>query len=64
MPVLFIHGTNDTVIPVSMSKQLYAAAPKPKQLFIVANAGHNNTAQIAGLKYFETIKKFVSQIDK
>ncbi len=62
MPVLFIHGTDDSVIPISMSKQLYAAAPKPKQLFIVPNAGHNNTAKIAGLKYFETVKKFVSQI--
>ncbi|MBW4663328.1 MAG: lysophospholipase [Chroococcus sp. CMT-3BRIN-NPC107] len=62
MPVLFIHGTDDNVIPVGMSKQLYAAAPQPKQLFIVPNAGHNNTAEIAGLKYFETVKKFVSQI--
>ncbi|WP_009631197.1 alpha/beta hydrolase [Synechocystis sp. PCC 7509] len=64
MPVLFIHGTDDTVVPFNMSKQLYAAAPQPKQLFIVPNAGHNNTAQIAGLKYFETVKKFVSQIVK
>ncbi len=64
MPVLFIHGTDDTVIPFNMSKQLYVAAPKPKQLFIVPNAGHNNTAQIAGLKYFETVKIFVSQIVK
>lgn len=64
MPVLFIHGTDDSVIPFSMSKQLYAAAPQPKQLFIVPNAGHNNTAQIAGLQYFETVKKFVSKIVK
>ncbi|MBA2750513.1 MAG: alpha/beta hydrolase [Tatlockia sp.] len=59
MPVLFIHGTDDTVIPVSMSKQLYGAAPNPKQLFIVPNAGHNNTAKTAGLKYFEVVKNFV-----
>ncbi len=62
MPVLFIHGTDDTVIPVSMSEQLYAAAPQPKQLFIVPNAGHNNTADIAGLKYFEVVKKFVGRL--
>lgn len=64
MPVLFIHGADDAVVPISMSKQLYAAAPEPKQLFIVANAGHNNTAEIAGLKYFEVVKKFVSQLIK
>ncbi len=62
MPILFIHGTDDSVIPVSMTKQLYAAAPKPKQLFIVPNAGHNNTAEIAGVEYFETVEKFVQQI--
>ena len=59
MPVLFIHGTDDTVIPVNMSKQLYMAAPNPKQLFIVPSAGHNNTAKTAGLKYFEVVKNFV-----
>lgn len=64
MAVLFIHGTDDSVIPVSMSKQLYAAAPKPKQLFIVPNAGHNNTAKIAGSKYFEVVKNFVAQVVK
>ena len=64
IPVLFIHGTDDTVIPVNMSKQLYGAAPNPKQLFIVANAGHNNTAKIAGVEYFKTVKKFVNQLRK
>lgn len=62
MPVLFIHGTDDNVIPTNMSKQLYAAAPKPKQLLIIPNAGHNNTAKIAGLRYSEAVKKLDSQL--
>ncbi|KJH72183.1 alpha/beta hydrolase [Aliterella atlantica] len=59
MPVLFIHGTDDFVVPVDMSKQLYAAAPEPKQLIIVPNAGHNDVAEIAGLQYFQIVNKFV-----
>jgi len=60
LPVLFIHGTDDFVVPASMSKQLYAVAPEPKQLIIVPNAGHNDVAEVAGWQYFQTVEKFVS----
>lgn len=59
MPALFIHGTDDTIVPVNMSKQLYAAAPEPKQLIIVPNAGHNDVAEVANLQYFQVVKEFV-----
>lgn len=42
MPVLFVHGTADSMIPNTMSKTLYAAAPEPKQLLLVPGAKHNN----------------------
>lgn len=41
MPVLFIHGTADWQVPASMSQQLYEAAPRPKQIFLVPEAEHN-----------------------
>lgn len=58
IPVLFIHGTDDLVVPVIMSQQLYAAAPELKQLVIVPNAGHNDVAEVAGLQYFQAVQKF------
>lgn len=63
IPVLFIHGTDDFVVPHSMSKQLYAAAPEPKQILIVPNAGHNDVAEVAGWQYFQTVQKFVRQVN-
>ena len=42
IPVLFIHGTADPQIPASMSQKLYAAAPQPKQLLLIPQAGHDN----------------------
>ncbi|WP_422085047.1 alpha/beta hydrolase [Variovorax sp.] len=40
IPLLFIHGTADQVIPVEHSKRLLADAREPKQLIEVQGAGH------------------------
>jgi len=58
MPVLFIHGTADNVVPVEMSKKLFDAAPDPKQLYIVPDGGHNNVAQIGGAEYLQIVSQF------
>jgi len=63
VPVLFIHGTADWQVPSHMSLQLYQAAPQPKQIFLVPNAGHNNTAEVAGSKYFRVVQQFVKQVE-
>ena len=62
LPVLFIHGTADLRVPATMSQQLYEAAPEPKQLILIPDAGHNNTAETAGDKYFQLMQKFVQQV--
>lgn len=40
IPLLFVHGTEDSVIPVAHSERLYAAANEPKELWKVRNVGH------------------------
>jgi uncharacterized protein len=42
MPVMFVHGIEDELIPYRMSQSLYAAAPEPKKLLLVPDAKHNN----------------------
>jgi hypothetical protein len=59
MPVLFIHGTADNVVPVEMSKKLFDAAPEPKQLYIVPDGGHNNVAQMGGAEYLQIVSQFL-----
>ncbi|WP_293363026.1 alpha/beta fold hydrolase, partial [Microcoleus sp. CAWBG52] len=59
MPVLFIHGTADSVVPAEMSKKMFDAAPEPKQLYMVPNGGHNNAAQIGGAEYLGVVSKFL-----
>jgi fermentation-respiration switch protein FrsA (DUF1100 family) len=40
IPVLFIHGEDDLVVPPHHSQRLYERAREPKQLWVVPDTGH------------------------
>ena len=40
IPLLFIHGERDSVVPVEHSQRLYARAAEPKEMWLVPEAGH------------------------
>ncbi len=40
VPVLFIHGADDTFVPASMARELYDACTSPKEIFLVEGAWH------------------------
>ncbi len=62
MPILFIHGMNDSTIPAFMSQELYAAAPKPKELILVLGADHNNVGEIAPAIYLKAVRSFIQVV--
>lgn len=39
-PIMFIHGSNDTLIPASMSLDMYLVKKGPKYIYIAPNAEH------------------------
>ncbi|MHC4981749.1 MAG: alpha/beta hydrolase [Planctomycetota bacterium] len=45
-PIFFIHGQRDSYISVEQTRLLYAAAPSPRYLWIVAGAKHNQSAVV------------------
>ena len=59
VPVLLIHGLNDSGIPSSMGQKLYDLAPNRKQLFLIPDGEH---ARIYDPKhsYLQAIQQFVS----
>ena len=63
IPVLFIHGTADVIVPAFMSQDLYAAAPEPKKLLLVPGAAHNNVAEVAASVYLEAVRSFVTSTE-
>lgn len=61
LPVLFIHGTWDKKVPVEMARQLYAAAPQPKSLTLIAGGEHNNSGVVGWIEYRDAVTAFVSK---
>lgn len=57
-PVLFIHGTVDTIIKPWHAQALYDAANEPKKLVWITGADHNNLMDVAGGKYFQSLHDF------
>jgi hypothetical protein len=61
IPLLFIHGTGDRLVPAQMSEMLFEAAPEPKQLLLVPEAGHHDVGELGGVQYFQAIQGLVEQ---
>jgi len=59
VPLLIIHGTADTVVPVGMAQDLFGVAPGPKLLLLVDGGDHFNTALLGGEQYQVALTRFV-----
>jgi fermentation-respiration switch protein FrsA (DUF1100 family) len=59
VPILIIHGEDDEIIPVDMGRRVFAAAPAPKELYIIPSSHHNDTYLVGGKAYFERLRSFI-----
>ena len=63
VPVLFIHGTEDAFVPISMTYENYIACAGPKELFVVPGAGHGTSYLVDGAGYEKHLLHFFAQYD-
>lgn len=63
-PTLFIHGDEDAMISVQMTKDLYEAASCPKEILIIEGAGHAQAQDKDPETYYETMKSFLEEYIK
>ena len=61
VPILFIHGDNDTFVPCSMSKEIYKNCASPKALLIVKDAGHAESYYKDTINYEKKVKDFIER---
>lgn len=64
VPVLFVHGTADTFVPVDMTYENYQACAAPKQLFIVPGAGHGRSYFVDKTGYENMVTQFFDACDR
>jgi len=66
MPLLFFHGTADSVVPTDMSQQLYDAASSSesskKELVFIEGAGHNDVPWTGGKAYEQPLAEFIEEL--
>jgi fermentation-respiration switch protein FrsA (DUF1100 family) len=57
-PLLMIHGGADTYIKPEMARALFARARRPKELWLVEGAKHNQALHVAGEAYRRRVLAF------
>lgn len=64
VPVLFIHGTEDKLVPVKMTYENYIACTAPKRLLIVPGADHAMSYYKDKAGYEANVKSFWNAYDQ
>ncbi len=62
IPLVVIHGTEDTVVPFAMGKALYDAYEKPtKELWVVEDGGHTSAFVAADSPYGKRLVEYLAR---
>lgn len=63
IPVLFIHGEEDSFVPIEMTYRNYYACPSPKRLFVVPGANHCMSYYVDPAGYEKEMVSFWEKYD-
>ncbi|NEP10939.1 MAG: alpha/beta hydrolase [Symploca sp. SIO2C1] len=61
MPLLLVHGNADQTVPAYMSQTLFDAAPEPKKLLVVPEAGHSDVVEVGDAEYLHALQWLIEQ---
>lgn len=59
-PLMVAHSRNDEIIPYDEGREIFNAAPEPKQ-FLEMRGGHNDGFIISGSTYVEGLRLFINE---
>ncbi len=59
MPILFVHGTLDEMVPMRLGRKLYEKAPAPKKFVAIEGARHNDIYITGGDAYYQAMREFI-----
>ncbi|MEX1138064.1 MAG: alpha/beta hydrolase, partial [Bacteroidota bacterium] len=58
IPLLFIHGSDDSIIPIRLGRKLFEAAREPKEFHLIQGADHNDVFLVGGEHYTALVRRF------
>ncbi|GAA0470765.1 alpha/beta hydrolase [Alkalibacillus silvisoli] len=61
IPILYIHGQEDTFVPTSMTEELYGATNSHTEMKLFDNAGHGEAFAIYEETYVERLNDFLNR---
>ena len=64
IPVLFIHGTDDTFVPIEMTYANYSVCASSKRLLVIPGAAHARSSWIDPETYKKTLIGFWDDLEK
>lgn len=62
IPLLFLHGSDDSIIPLHLGRKLFDAAREPKTFHVIPGADHNDVFLVGGESYTTLIRDFALHI--
>jgi pimeloyl-ACP methyl ester carboxylesterase len=69
-PILQIHGARDRIMPITLGRQLFEAAPErsssgiAKEFVELSTAGHNDVTVVAPAELRSAIQGFLTKLDE
>ena len=60
-PCLLVHGTEDDVVPIQDSRDIFARANEPKQLVEIQGAGHVFAGEFTAMMVEQVVNWFKGQ---
>ena len=63
VPVLFIHGTDDQLVPIEMTYKNYIACNAPKELLVVPGADHAVSCYVDSKRYLVALADFFKRCE-
>lgn len=64
IPILFLHGDRDDIVPLRFGRALFAQAREPKAFWEISGAGHNDILETAGPRYQQRLREFYEQLTR
>ncbi|SKA92427.1 hypothetical protein SAMN05428976_12012 [Clostridium sp. USBA 49] len=61
-PIMFIHGSNDSVVPKSMAEDMYNVKENNKKIYIVPNSEHGETYFTDEDEYTQKVNEFIDSV--